>query len=72
MEKDKIQEAYKKIFESSVEVRATLESVEDLLSDFEVSFKKGTLKGDIGLAEMKLDQISKVVSKLQKEIRKKL
>ena len=67
MKKDKIQEAYEQMLnEKTVEVRATLESIDDYLDMFVQAMKKGELEGDMEWGKMKLDEIVKTISKIKK------
>jgi len=54
------------ITERKVEVRATLESIDDYLFMFEQAMKKGTLEGDMEWGKTKLDEIVKTISKIKK------
>ena len=54
------------ITEKKVEVRATLESIDDYLFMFEQAMKKGTLEGDMEWGKTKLDEIVKTISKIKK------
>jgi hypothetical protein len=67
MKKDKIQEAYEKmITERKIEVRATLESIDEYLFLFQQAMKKGTLEGDMEWGKEKLESIKKDIDKIIK------
>jgi hypothetical protein len=67
--RDKINEAYEKMInEKVVEVRATLESIDDYLGFFKTAMKSGNLKGDMSWGKTKLKDLIKQMQDIIKNL----